>query len=738
MRLAPRSIPLALLVVTMAALSPATALGAGQVTASGSNVQYTGDGATNVVIVTFNPNTSTYTFSETGIGVADASCMDQGDTATCVTTKSLSAQLGGGVDTITINSLLPGTTGISGDGGVDTVNGGPGPEEINGGLDGDMLFGNGGNDEIDGDESSTPGGNDTMDGGPGNDSFETGVPVGGDNPVSGGQDTITGGEGNDRLGPPVFGYPPDPDGPDDFSGGPGIDTADYSRRIDSEDGTALAISVIEDNLANDGAPGEGDNIRSDVEAILGTGKGDTIVGSSVNNTIQGGGGDDALAGGGGNDALDGGTSDAGSDTLDGGPGNDTGLGGPGDDGLLGGAGIDGLDGGGGADSLDGGADGDTLAGGAGIDSVRGGAGNDQVRGGAPGLVGADGGDSLKGDEGNDNLIGDDGDDNLDGGTGADILGGGAGTDTADYQFRLEDITVTLDGQPNDGTPGEGDNVGFDVENVRGGGFDDTITGDLRSNLIEGGDGEDYADGGNGVDQLGGGDGGDVVRSRDGVPDNIACGKGTDFVVADSRDRIQGDCDRVDSSGRARPRLGRTASVRVSKGLVGMSPTRIRRFVPLKDLVNLPVASRIDATDGSVTLLSAKTRGRPQRATFSSGIFQVLQSRRRRAKGLTDIVMKGGSFSACSRTSAAWKRASAAQRRRRSRRVIRRLRSNAKGRFRTRGRYSAATVRGTKFEVIDRCDGTLTKVTRGKVAVRDKRRKKTIIVRAGKSYLARAR
>jgi hypothetical protein len=48
------------------------------------------------------------------------------------------------------------------------------------------------------------------------------------------------------------------------------------------------------------------------------------------------------------------------------------------------------------------------------------------------------------------------------------------------------------------------------------------------------------------------------------------------------------------------------------------------------------------------------------------------------------------------------------------------------------------VRGTVYDVIDRCDGTLTKVKRGKVAVRDSRRRKTILVRAGKSYLARAR
>jgi hypothetical protein len=46
------------------------------------------------------------------------------------------------------------------------------------------------------------------------------------------------------------------------------------------------------------------------------------------------------------------------------------------------------------------------------------------------------------------------------------------------------------------------------------------------------------------------------------------------------------------------------------------------------------------------------------------------------------------------------------------------------------------VRGTIWEMIDRCDGTLTRVRRGRVAVRDFGRRKTVVVRAGKSYLAR--
>jgi hypothetical protein len=48
------------------------------------------------------------------------------------------------------------------------------------------------------------------------------------------------------------------------------------------------------------------------------------------------------------------------------------------------------------------------------------------------------------------------------------------------------------------------------------------------------------------------------------------------------------------------------------------------------------------------------------------------------------------------------------------------------------------VRGTKWLVQDSCAGTLTRVAKGVVAVRDNVRRKTIILRAGKKYLARPR
>jgi Tol biopolymer transport system component len=163
----------------------------------------------------------------------------------------------------------------------------------------------------------------------------------------------------------------------------------------------------------------------------------------------------------------------------------------------------------------------------------------------------------------------------------------------------------------------------------------------------------------------------------------------------------------------------------------------REFVPLSEVRELPVGSLLDTRDGTVRLTTAgKKAGTTQSGSFSSGVFQVLQKRKGKNKGLTTLRLKGASFKSCRGSAAAASAVAQAARRKLSGRTIRRLSGNAKGRFRTRGRHSAATVRGTKWTVADRCDGTLTKVKRGRVAVRDFRRQRTIVVRAGKSYLAR--
>ncbi len=177
-----------------------------------------------------------------------------------------------------------------------------------------------------------------------------------------------------------------------------------------------------------------------------------------------------------------------------------------------------------------------------------------------------------------------------------------------------------------------------------------------------------------------------------------------------------------------PVLGRAVNVAVVSGRVLI---KLRgRFVPLSATQQIPVGSVLDTTRGTVRLTSAaNTRGATQFGDFTGGVFQVGQSRG--GGGLTDLNLSGGSFRGCA--VGAGRRAVAT----RSSRVVRRLRGNARGRFRTRGRYSAATVRGTAWSVEDRCDGTLTRVTRGVVDVRDFRNRRSVSVRAGKSYLARA-
>jgi hypothetical protein len=189
-----------------------------------------------------------------------------------------------------------------------------------------------------------------------------------------------------------------------------------------------------------------------------------------------------------------------------------------------------------------------------------------------------------------------------------------------------------------------------------------------------------------------------------------------------------------------PVLGKTVNVAPVSGKVfvsvpaGSAFARLavpgikgRKFVPLTAERQIPVGSLLDTRKGTVRLASASTKaGETFTGTFTAGVFAALQSR----SGLTTLSLKGSSFGSCAARAG---RASAAL----SRRVIRRMRGNASGRYRTRGRYSAATVRGTIWDTVDRCDGTLTKVNRGVVVVRDFRKRRNITVRAGKSYLARS-
>ena len=105
-------------------------------------------------------------------------------------------------------------------------------------------------------------------------------------------------------------------GADFIVGGAGTDTVDYSLR--SQD-----LGLTLDAQANDGQADELDNIRTDIENIIGGVGDDTITGSSANNQITGGQGDDVLTGGAGDDTfVHSFTGGDGEDTIDGGAGYD--------------------------------------------------------------------------------------------------------------------------------------------------------------------------------------------------------------------------------------------------------------------------------------------------------------------------------------------------------------------------------------------------------------------------------
>jgi DNA-binding beta-propeller fold protein YncE len=186
-----------------------------------------------------------------------------------------------------------------------------------------------------------------------------------------------------------------------------------------------------------------------------------------------------------------------------------------------------------------------------------------------------------------------------------------------------------------------------------------------------------------------------------------------------------------------PAVGRTANVVPLSGAVLVRRPGAGRFAPLVRAQQIPIGSLVDTTHGVVRLITASDlRGGQQRARFYDGRFRLRQ--RRAQRPVTELDLSGGDFGVCRQaTAGAAVRAAASKRRKRSKRSVRHLWGDGIGRFRTDGRYGSAGVRGTIWLTEDRCDGTLVRVRRGTVEVRDFARRRTVTLTAGRSYLARA-
>lgn len=404
---------------------------------------------------------------------------------------------------------------------------------IYGNLGSDQLSGNDGNDTLYGDNAtnshSTSDGHNTLDGGAGSDTLYAGDS--GDTLIGGsGADALYGGLGADIL---IGGT-----GDDTLDGGGGIDIADYrgatakvviaSVSANVNDTTDLTTGVLSGTEGTDiitntveviyGSSGYGDTMSGNANAntFYGWGGNDTISGGLGDDTIYGGVGDDTIAGNGGNDFLVGGDTVgvlAGWDTVD--YSSDT-------------AGVTvnlttgiATDGSGGTDTL------------SGFSRVLGSSFADT-------LIGNVGADDLRGGGGDDWFVMTAGNDTIYGGTTLQTNG-----DTVDFiNATTAGIIVNLATNNASGTD-IGTDVIYEVENVSGSNFADTITGDANANILVGralndtilaGAGNDllYGDDNSGAVVDGSQTGNDFLYGQDGN-DTIYGGLGNDSLWGGNND-----------------------------------------------------------------------------------------------------------------------------------------------------------------------------------------------------------
>lgn len=319
---------------------------------------------------------------------------------------------------------------------IENVLTGSGNDDITGNARANLLNSGAGNDIIragDGNDTLIGGaGNDTLDGGSGNDTYRFAQDWG--------QDTVTDSSGQDTL---------------DFSGVTTDVNVDLLNQWATDAGNMLTwTGMIED-------------------VITGSGH-DILTGNAADNLLQGGDGNDTyrMADNGGRDVI---VDSGGNDTLD--------LSLVAENGAtvdlnaqIAAYGANAVTWDNNAiENVIGTATDDMLTGNAGDNQLQGGAGHDT-------LIGGTGNDTLDGGEGDDTYL-------YDGNWGHDTIVDSGGRDFLDFSTSTNNLTVDLtNGLVTDGTNTV--TIQGDLEMVVTGSGDDVLVGNLESNILNGGDGND--------------------------------------------------------------------------------------------------------------------------------------------------------------------------------------------------------------------------------------------------------
>jgi hypothetical protein len=152
-----------------------------------------------------------------------------------------------------------------------------------------------------------------------------------------------------------------------------------------------------------------------------------------------------------------------------------------------------------------------------------------------------------------------------------------------------------------------------------------------------------------------------------------------------------------------------------------------KFVPLQSPSQIQFGAVIDARKGRVRLVIANGKGGFDSADFYQGVFRITQLKAK--VPIAELTLVGSSFKKCPRARTV--RAAAVKKGK----SIRHLWGDGSGAFRTKGRFASATIRGTRWLTDDRCNGTLVRVAAGAVTVRDLKKRKSLALKAPKSYFA---
>jgi hypothetical protein len=182
-----------------------------------------------------------------------------------------------------------------------------------------------------------------------------------------------------------------------------------------------------------------------------------------------------------------------------------------------------------------------------------------------------------------------------------------------------------------------------------------------------------------------------------------------------------------------PVAGETVNLEPVEGTIELQCPGEDQSSRLTSFRQVPFGCLINTRNGVVDLTASKgSSGELQGGHFWGGVFVVSQE----AGDNEAVELKLAGRRMCERRNSPNTHGATVSSARRG--GGRKVWGSGKGNYKTSGSYGSATVRGTTWLVVDRCDSsTLIKVAEGTVWARDFVKQKSIVLTAGQQYVAKA-